>query len=73
MCVAKINLVNATLLYIVRARKLNKKWINSRFKAVGRAAHLIVAFAVCAERTLEILHKVINESPRAKTYCTDSF
>lgn len=35
--------------------------------------HTIVGFAVCAERTLEILQSVIDTSVKAESYFTDSF
>ena len=41
--------------------------------AVDRVTHTIVGFAVCAERTLEILQSVIDTSIKAENYYTDSF
>jgi IS1 family transposase len=41
--------------------------------AVDRATHTIVGFAVCAERTLEILQSVVDTSIRAANYYTDGF
>ncbi len=35
--------------------------------------HTIVGFAVCAERTLEILQSVIDSSVKAENYYTDGF
>lgn len=41
--------------------------------AVDRATHRIVGWAVCAERTLEILQSVIDDAPKAADYYTDGF
>jgi len=41
--------------------------------AVDRVTHTIVGFTVCAERTLEILQSVIDDSIRAENYYTDGF
>jgi IS1 family transposase len=41
--------------------------------AVERAKPTIVGWAVCAERTLEILQPVIDIAPPAKHYYTDGF
>jgi IS1 family transposase len=41
--------------------------------AVDRLTHTIVGFAVCAERTLELLQSVIDNSIKAENYYTDSF
>ena len=41
--------------------------------AVDRKTHTIVGWAVCAERTLEILQTVIDSAPQAEDYYTDGF
>ena len=41
--------------------------------AVDRQSHTIVGWAVCAERTLEILQAVIDSAPKAEDYYTDGF
>lgn len=41
--------------------------------AVERQSHTIVGWAVCAERTLEILQAVIDSAPKAEDYYTDGF
>ncbi len=41
--------------------------------AVDRFTHTIVGWAVCAERTLEILQSVIDSAPEAENYYTDGF
>jgi IS1 family transposase len=41
--------------------------------AVDRSTHTIVGFAVCAERTLELLQSVVDNSIKAENYYTDSF
>ena len=41
--------------------------------AVDRLTHTIVGFAVCRERTLEILQSVIDTAPEAENYYTDGF
>jgi IS1 family transposase len=41
--------------------------------AVDRATHMIVGWAVCAERTVPILQSVIDEAPEAENYYTDGF
>ena len=52
------------------SRKKNKAYIAT---AVDRSTHTIVGFAVCAERTLEIMQAVIDTSITAENYFTDSF
>jgi IS1 family transposase len=41
--------------------------------AVDRQTHTIVGWAVCAERTLEILQAVIDTASKAQSYYTDGF
>jgi IS1 family transposase len=41
--------------------------------AVERFTHTIVGWAVCAERTLEILQSVADSAPEAADYYTDGF
>ncbi len=41
--------------------------------AVDRITHTIVGWAVCRERTLEILQSVIDGAPPAADYYTDGF
>ncbi len=51
-------------------REKNRAYIVT---AVDRTTHTIVGWAVCAERTLEILQSVIDRAPPAKDYYTDGF
>jgi IS1 family transposase len=51
-------------------REKNKAYIVT---AVDRQTHTIVSWAVCAERTLEILQSVIDTAPKATDYYTDGF
>ena len=53
-----------------RRREKNKAYIVT---AVDRATHTIVGWAVCGERTLEILQLVIDSAPPATDYYTDGF
>jgi IS1 family transposase len=54
----------------IRGKEKNKAYIVT---AVDRATHTIVSWAVCAERTLEILQAVIDVSIKAENYYTDGF
>ncbi|MBA2607035.1 MAG: IS1 family transposase [Acidobacteria bacterium] len=51
-------------------REKNRAYIVT---AVERTRHTIVGWAVCAERTLEILQSVIDSAPPAENYYTDGF
>lgn len=51
-------------------REKNRAYIVT---AVDRLRHTIVGWAVCEERTLEILQSVIDSAPRAADYYTDGF
>lgn len=51
-------------------REKNKAYI---ITAVDRLTHTIVSWAVCGERTLEILQSVIDQAPQAADYYTDGF
>lgn len=51
-------------------KEKNKAYI---ITAVDRSTHSIVSWAVCRERTLEILQMVVDNAPRAKDYYTDGF
>ena len=51
-------------------REKNKAYIVT---AVDRQTHAIVGWAVCAERTLEILQSVIDTASKAQSYYTDGF
>ena len=51
-------------------KEKNKAYIVT---AVDRVTHTIVGFAVCAERTLEILQSVVDTSIKAANYYTDGF
>lgn len=53
-----------------RRGEKNKAYIVT---AVDRATHTIVSWAVCEERTLEILQWVIDNAPKAADYYTDGF
>jgi IS1 family transposase len=54
----------------IRRREKNKAYIVT---AVDRSTHTIVSWAVCAERTLEILQSVIDTASTAQSYYTDGF
>ena len=54
----------------IRGKEKNKAYIVT---AVDRSTHTIVGFAVCAERTVEILQAVIDSAIRAENYYTDGF
>ncbi len=54
----------------IRWREKNKAYIVT---AVDRSTHTIVGWAVCGERTLEVLQSVIDDAPKAKDYYTDGF
>lgn len=51
-------------------REKNRAYIVT---AVDRATHTITGWAICAERTLEILQSVIDAAPKAENYYTDGF
>jgi IS1 family transposase len=51
-------------------KRKNKAYIVT---AVDRSTDTIVGFAVCAERTLEILQSVIDSAIKAENYYTDGF
>ena len=54
----------------IRGKEKNKAYIVT---AVDRQTHTIVGFAVCRERTVEILQSVIDAAPKAENYYTDGF
>lgn len=51
-------------------REKNRAYIVT---AVDRKTHTITGWAICAERTLEILQSVIDTAPKAENYYTDGF
>ena len=51
-------------------KEKNKAYIVT---AVQRKTHAIVAWAVCPERTLEVLQSVVDDAPPGENYYTDGF